>query len=40
MLCRNDSGNDIVEYGLILAFLCLVGAALFIGMGNSSSGIW
>ncbi|TFH29144.1 MAG: hypothetical protein E4H00_07475 [Myxococcales bacterium] len=32
---RDDRGQDIVEYTLLLAFIALVGAAAFIGMGES-----
>jgi len=35
-----EQGQDMVEYALMLAFVCLVGAAMFIGMGNSTRGIW
>lgn len=35
-----ERGQDLVEYSLLLAFVCLVGAAAFIGMGNMTSGIW
>ena len=35
-----EQGQDMVEYALMLAFVCLVGAAMFIGMGNSTSAIW
>lgn len=36
--CRR--GQDLVEYSLILAFVCLAGAALYIGMGRDIKGIW
>jgi len=36
--CRK--GQDLVEYSLILAFVCLAGAALYIGMGRDIRGIW
>jgi Flp pilus assembly pilin Flp len=35
-----DKGQDLVEYTLLLAFVCLASAALFIGAGSSLSGIW
>lgn len=35
-----EQGQDLVEYSLLLTFICLVGAALFISMGNTTSGIW
>jgi Flp pilus assembly pilin Flp len=37
---REDSGQDLVEYGLLLAFVALVGAGIYIGMGSVTSGIW
>jgi len=36
----DDRGQDLVEYSLLLAFVCLVGAATFIGMGQTIGGIW
>jgi len=29
-----------VEYTLLMAFVCLASAALFIGVGKNVSGIW
>ena len=45
MLCvrelwSDDRGQDLIEYTLLLAFVCLASAAVFIGAGNSLSGIW
>jgi Flp pilus assembly pilin Flp len=37
---KDDQGQDLVEYTLLLAFVCLASAALFIGAGGSLSGIW
>lgn len=37
---KDDNGQDLVEYSLLLAFVCLVGAAAFIGMGQTITGIW
>ena len=37
---RDDGGQDLVEYSLLLAFVCLAGAAIFIGMGSTIRGIW
>ena len=37
---REDQGQDLVEYTLLLAFVCLASAALFIAAGGSISGIW
>ena len=39
-LIRDEQGQDLVEYTLLLAFVCLASAALFIGAGNSLKGIW
>ena len=36
----SEDGQDLVEYTLLLAFVALVGAAVFIGMGESTSEIW
>ena len=37
---RDDSGQDLIEYTLLLAFVALASAALFIGAGGSVQGIW
>ncbi len=37
---RDEQGQDLIEYTLLMAFVCLTSAALFIGAGNSVSGIW
>jgi Flp pilus assembly pilin Flp len=39
-LWREESGQDLIEYTLLLAFVALASAALFIGAGNSVKGIW
>jgi Flp pilus assembly pilin Flp len=36
----DDEGQDLVEYTLLLGFVCLASAALFIGSGQSLAGIW
>jgi len=36
----DDGGQDLVEYSLLLAFVCLAGAATFLAMGSTISGIW
>jgi Flp pilus assembly pilin Flp len=36
----DEQGQDLIEYTLLLAFVCLASAALFIGAGGSVSGIW
>jgi Flp pilus assembly pilin Flp len=39
-LLRDESGQDLIEYTLLLAFVALASAALFIGAGGSVQGIW
>jgi Flp pilus assembly pilin Flp len=37
---REETGQDLIEYTLLLAFVALASAALFIGAGGSIAGIW
>ncbi|MGC8794597.1 MAG: Flp family type IVb pilin [Bryobacteraceae bacterium] len=37
---KDERGQDLVEYTLLLAFVALASAALFIGAGGSVSKIW
>jgi Flp pilus assembly pilin Flp len=37
---NEEQGQDLIEYTLLLAFVCLASAVLFIGAGRSVSGIW
>jgi Flp pilus assembly pilin Flp len=37
---REEQGQDLVEYTLLLAFVALASAGLFINAGNSIAGIW
>jgi len=37
---QDEQGQDLIEYTLLMAFVCLTSAALFIGAGTSVSGIW
>jgi Flp pilus assembly pilin Flp len=37
---REEAGQDLVEYTLLLAFVCLASAALFIGAGKSMANVW
>jgi len=39
-LWNEDQGQDLIEYTLLLAFVCLASAALFIGAGGTIGGIW
>ena len=36
----DEQGQDLIEYSLMLAFVALASAALFIGAGGSVQGIW
>jgi Flp pilus assembly pilin Flp len=37
---REEEGQDLIEYTLLLAFVCLASAALFINAGTNMAGIW
>jgi Flp pilus assembly pilin Flp len=37
---KNEDGQDLIEYTLLLAFVTLGSAALFTGAGKSTSTIW
>ena len=37
---KDEQGQDLIEYTLLLAFVCLASAALFVSAGGSVSGIW
>ena len=39
-LIREEAGQDIVEYTLLLAFVALASAGLFVGAGTSIGTIW
>jgi len=36
----DETGQDLVEYSLLIAFIALAGAAMFIGMSGSVNTIW
>jgi Flp pilus assembly pilin Flp len=36
----DDDGQDLIEYTLLMAFVALASAALFIGAGGSINSIW
>ncbi|PWU08574.1 MAG: Flp family type IVb pilin [Terriglobia bacterium] len=38
--CREEQGQDLIEYTLLMAFVALASAALFLGAGGSIKGIW
>jgi Flp pilus assembly pilin Flp len=37
---QDDHGQDLIEYTLLIAFVAIASAALFIGGGGSIKGIW
>ena len=39
-LWNDEQGQDLIEYTLLMAFVALASAALFIGAGSSIKGIW
>ena len=39
-LFSSDDGQDLIEYTLLIAFVALASAALFLGAGGSISTIW
>jgi|HubBroStandDraft_4_1064222.scaffolds.fasta_scaffold252132_3 Flp pilus assembly pilin Flp len=36
----DETGQDLIEYSLLLAFVALAGAAMFMGMSSSVNSIW
>jgi Flp pilus assembly pilin Flp len=38
--CQDEQGQDLIEYTLLIAFVALASAALFIGAGGSIKTIW
>jgi Flp pilus assembly pilin Flp len=39
-LLSDETGQDLIEYSLLMAFVALSSAGLFLGAGGSVSGIW
>lgn len=37
---NEEDGQDLIEYTLLMAFVALASAALFLGAGGSIQGIW
>ena len=37
---KEEQGQDLIEYTLLLAFVALASAAVFVGSGQSITGIW
>jgi Flp pilus assembly pilin Flp len=36
----SEEGTDIVEYTLLLAFICLASAAIIMGVGRNTNALW
>jgi Flp pilus assembly pilin Flp len=39
-LFKEEQGQDLIEYTLLIAFVALASAAVFLGAGGSIQGIW
>jgi len=37
---KDEQGQDLIEYTLLMAFVALASAALFLGAGGSITNIW
>ena len=37
---RDEAGQDLIEYTLLMAFIALASAAIFVNAGGSIAGIW
>jgi len=37
---KDEQGQDLIEYTLLMAFIALASAAVFVSAGNSVSAIW
>jgi Flp pilus assembly pilin Flp len=37
---KEEQGQDLIEYTLLMAFVALASASLFLGAGGSIKGIW
>lgn len=37
---KEESGQDLIEYTLLMAFVALASASIFVSAGTSISGIW
>jgi Flp pilus assembly pilin Flp len=37
---KDEQGQDLIEYTLLMAFVALASAALFLGAGGSIKSIW
>ena len=39
-LAKDEQGQDLIEYTLLMAFIALASASLYLSAGNSVQGIW
>jgi Flp pilus assembly pilin Flp len=39
-LWKDESGQDVIEYALLTAFVALAACGVFFGAGGSMNGIW
>ena len=39
-LLKDEEGQDLIEYTLLMAFIALASAAIFVNAGSSVSKIW
>lgn len=37
---KDEQGQDLIEYTLLMAFIALASAAIFVSAGSSVKGIW
>ena len=37
---KDEQGQDLIEYTLLMAFIALASAAIFVNAGNSVNAIW
>ena len=37
---HDDRGQDLIEYTLLMAFVALSSAVLFMGLGGNIAGVW
>ena len=37
---RDETAQDLLEYSLLLGFIALAGAAMFVGMSSSTNTLW
>ena len=37
---RDEQGQDLIEYTLLMAFIALASAAIFVSVGGSATNIW